>query len=247
MAFAKERYRKGNILKRLAGEMISYARSRDDISGIFIEATIVHPYTQRAFNHYGLMPVGFTLSMMADNIYQPKINAHVGRGSFAEAMSIFRDSGKTIYIRPEQASFVADISASLDIDRSIVSDELPFIHETCDVEEDYVNVLDTGYIYFNTIGSNFAEELKRIDMDVRRNGGLTNEIFINADDPGSVFAQNEAVRQGYFCVRFMPCPDRHDYIVYARMYSDPVDYSDISTTSPYTEMLERVRNFDPEQ
>lgn len=247
MAFAKERYRKGNLLKRLAAEMIEYARNREDISGIFIEATVVHPYTQRAFNHYGFMPVGFTLSMMPDNIYQPKINAHIGRGSFAEGMYIFNDAGKTIYVRPEQASFAADIAASLKVERNVVTDQLPCVHEASEVEVDYVKVLDTGYVYFTQIGEDFSSALKRVDMNIRKNGGLTTEIFINADDPGAVFAQNIAVQQGYFCVRYMPCPDGMDYIVYAKMYSDPVDYSDIHTISPYTEMLERVRSFDPEQ
>lgn len=97
------------------------------------------------------------------------------------------------------------------------------------------------------IGPDFAAELRRNDRFVRKNGGLTNEIFINADDPGAVFACEEAVRQGYFCVRYMPCPEGRDYLVFAKMYSDPLDYSTIKTTSPYTEMLERVRSFDPEQ
>ena len=108
-------------------------------------------------------------------------------------------------------------------------------------------VNNTGYVYFTQIGEDFNNALKRVDMNIRKNGGLTTEVFINADDPGAVYAQNVAVEQGYFCVRYMPCPDGIDYIVYAKMYSDPVDYSDIHTTSPYTEMLEKVRSFDPEQ
>ena len=247
MAFAKERYRKGNLLKRLASAMMEYAESRPDISGIFFEATVVHPFTQKAFNHYGCMPVGFSLSMMPDNIYQPKIGAHEGRGSFAEAMRIFRSGPKTVYVRPAQKTFVEDIAASLGIERTVVCEEQPFIHDKTELEEEYVKVLDTGYNYFNAIGPDFAAELRRNDRFVRKNGGLTNEIFINADDPGAIFACEEAVRQGYFCVRYMPCPEGRDYLVFAKMYSDPLDYSTIKTTSPYTEMLERVRSFDPEQ
>lgn len=247
MAFAKERYRKGSLLKRLTGALVEYARNRGDIDGLFTEATVVHPYSQMAFNHYGLMPVGFTLSMMPDNIYQPKIGGHKGRGSFAEAMCMFVKDKKTVYVRPEQREFLADIAASLGLERDIVTDEQDFIHDKTEVEEEYVQVLDTGYIYFNAIGRDFAAELKRIDMDIRKNGGMTNEIFLNADDPACVFATNEAVRQGYFCVRYMPCPQGRDFVVYARMYSDPIDYAGIATTAPYTEMLERVRRFDPEQ
>lgn len=247
LAFAKERYRKGNLLNRLAAEIIDYAEKRGDISGILIEATVVHPYTQRSFNHYDFMPVGFSLSMMPETIYQPKINAHEGRGSLAEAMRMFRDDGKTVYIRPEQESFVADIAASLDINRKIITAETECLKDECVVDVDFVKVLDMGYVYFNEIGRDFDDALRRIDMDVRKNGGATIEVFINADDPCAVFAQNLAVRHGYFCVRYIPIPDASDYIVFARMYSEPANYADISTTSPYTEMLERVRQFDPEQ
>ena len=247
MAFAKERYRKGSLLKRLTGALVEYARDRGDIDGLFTEATVVHPYSQMAFNHYGLMPVGFTLSMMPDNIYQPKIGGHKGRGSFAEAMCMFVSDKKTVYVRPEQRDFLADIAASLGLERDIVTEEQDFIHEKTEVEEEFVQVLDTGYIYFNAIGRDFAAELRRIDRNIRKNGGMTNEILLNADDPACVFATNEAVRQGYFCVRYMPCPQGRDFVVYAKMYSDPIDYAGIATTAPYTEMLERVRRFDPEQ
>lgn len=246
MAFAKEKYRKGNLLTRLAGALMDYAEKRPDISGVFTEATVVHPFTQKAFNHYGMHPIGFTLSMMPDTIYQPKINHHLGRGSFALSMRIFNDKAKTIYIRPEQAAFVQGIADSLETSRTIVSAEQEFIHEKTVTVEDFVKILDTGYIYFNEIGRDFAGELKRIDRFVRRSGGMTNELFINCDDPGAVFAANEAVRQGYFCVRYISCPEGNDYVVYTKMYSDPIHYHNIHTTSPYTEVLAQVKRFDPE-
>lgn len=247
MAFAKKRYRKGNLLNRLIDTMVSYSENRGDISGLYVEPTVVHPYSQRAFNHYDFMPTGFSLSMMPENIYQPKIASHAGRGSLGICMRIFRDHSKTIYIRPEQKFFVSGIVSSLHIDRIVKTEELPCIHETSQVKVDYIKILETGYVFFDKIGDDFESAFRRTDLDIRKNGGMTNEIFIAADDPGAVFAQNILVKQGYFCVRYMPCPDGYDYIVYAKMYSDPIDYSEISTTSPYTEILEQIRQFDPDQ
>lgn len=247
MIFSKEKYRRGNLFGNLLERILEYAKNRGDIDGIFTELTVVHPYSQMAFNKFNFASVGYTLSMMPVNIYQPKISHHEGRGSFAESMFIFHDNPKTIYVAPDVKDFVSDIVESLNTTREIVTENIAPKHDRTVTSEDYVKVLDTGYMYFNKIGKDFPQELKRIDGNVRRQGGLTNELLINCDDPGAVFAAEEAKKQGYFCVRYQACPNGNDWMVYAKMYSDPLDYSTICTVSPYTEMLERVRKMDPEQ
>lgn len=246
-AMCKERYRRGNLMKQLTEKILEYAKGREDISGVFTEATVLHPFSQRAFNHFGFKPVGFELSMLNDDQFQSKVNKHEGRASFANAMIIFSHDSKKVYIRLEQKNYVQKIVDSLDVERIISTDEQPFMHENCEFDEEYSKLMETGFTYFEKIGKDFDNVLRQIDFNVRKNGGVTNEIFINAEDPGAVYAQNAAVKNGYFCEQYIPCPDGKDYIVYARIYSNPVDYSEMITVSPFTEMLENVRNFDPDQ
>lgn len=246
MLMTKPKYRKGNLIKILIEGMLKYAKDRKDITGVFSEATTVHPYTQKAFNNFGLKSVGFTLGMMPRNIYQPVIAKHEGRGSFAEAMIIYDDKAKEIYIREEQKDFVKYIADSLGIKRIIKTSAPIAKNKKTVVVEDYVKVLDTGYVYINEIGEDIIEELHNIDYSIKKKGGLTNEIYLNAEDTGAIAAGSELVKMGYFCERYLPCKDGNDWIVYGNLFTDPIDYDTIKTEPPFDKVLEMVKSFDPD-
>ena len=65
------------------------------------------------------------------------------------------------------------------------------------------------------------------------------------DDPASIMLMEELLKNEYFPIRYLPCPDALDYMVFTKMYSEPVIYDEIVTVSPYTEMLDKIKSFDP--
>lgn len=244
-AATKPKYRKGGLMKRLSQELIDYAISRPDISGIYTEATVLHPYTQLSVNHYGFVPTGFTLSVLPSDLFQGKAGTHEGRGSFAIGMRLLKDKAKTIFVKNEYRGFVSDICKNLGIERNIISDNAHIEHERTVSTEEYAKLIEVGYTHVLEIGTDYKKVFRRIDNEVRRKRGLTSEIYVPLDDPASAMLMDELLRSEYFPVRYLPCPEGPDFLVFTKMYSDPVNYDEIVTVEPYSSMLTLVKNFDP--
>ena len=247
MGVTKAKYRKGGLMKRIAGELMKYALSRPDVKGVFTEATVLHPYTQLALKHLDFVSMGFTLSVVPHDLFQARIATHQGRSSFAIGMKILRDKPKEIYVMDKYMGFVRDLCEKLEIDRTIITDNSHIMYENTVTEEEFSKLVDVGYNHIYKIGKDYKEVFKNIDINVRKKCGLTNEIYIPLDDPAAILLMEEVVKKEYFPVRYLPCPDSLDYMVFTRMYSDPVIYEEIATVSPYTEMLSQIRSFDPMQ
>lgn len=247
MGVTKGKYRKGGLMKKLASELMAYAKNRQDIKGLFTEATVLHPYTQLAFNHFDFVSMGYTLSVTPADLFQTKTARHEGRASFAIAMKILQDKPKTIHVLDDYKEFVQDLCNKLGIDRTIITDEPHFIYENTVTEEEFVKFIDVGYNHVLQIGNDYKDVFRNIDINVRKKGGLTNEIYVPLDDPAAILLMEELLKNEYFPVRYLPCPDSLDYMVFTKMYSDPVQYEEIATVSPFTEMLETIKSFDPMQ
>lgn len=245
LGVTKAKYRNGGLMKKLITALLEYAKTRPDIKGVFTEATVLHPYTQLAFNNYDFVSCGFTFSVTPHDLFQTQMAGHEGRTSFAIAMKIFSDTPKTIYVPNEYMGFVKDICDKLGINRTIVSDKAHITLDNTVTEEEYVKLIQVGYTHVYGIGKDYIETLKRIDNTERKKGALTNEVYVPLDDSASQLMIDELLKMGYFPVRYLPCSDNLDYMVFTKMYSDPVIYDEIKVVSPFKEMLEKVKGYDP--
>lgn len=247
MAVVDSRYRGAGIFGKMMDVTRDYVINQQKAKVFISTATTFHTATQKLRLKIGDVPCGYFLSSSGAELMHGTFQEVATRSSFAMACSILDKSEKTIYCPEEIVHVLKTVYEAQETPRNYVFDDMiPEEEET--LTASFNNKRNkNGRIVFYRIGKDFERVLRTECYNMKRTNAEQIELAISMDGPGTVGIYNLAKKMGFFFEGFFPCADCGDVMFMVKAVSEPVNYEAIQTISPFTEMLEMIRAFDPDQ
>ena len=247
MAVVNSNYRNAGVFKKMMARTYNYVH--DEAKGkIFLGCCITsHPYSQKLRLKYGSAPCGFCF-----NIAPPDIAASTFKGSNdfsseALAASAFDFTPKTVYLPEELHDGANFIYKGMELPRELSTEILPPPETPTKSAWSFNTRQLSGSINLSQIGADCATRLRSDIYELKMRGADMITLYISAEVPCFNYAYEAAKSEGFFFTGILPNADQGDVVEMQKMVSCVVDYPSIVTTGPFTELLEIVRSFDPDQ
>ncbi len=246
MAIVNSNYRNVGVFKKMMSRSYNYVH--DDAKGkIFLgECVMTHPYSQKLRLRYGSFPVGFYFNMLAPDYAASSFKKAEDYSSVANAASAFDFTPKTVYLPEELHKPANYIYNGLGLERTILTDTKEPEKEVSKSTCFYYNNTKSGAININEIGKDYSKHVASSLRELKSKGADTIMLYFSVEDPSFEYVYNSAKDLGFFFTGIIPNADQGDVVTMEKLLQSVVNYDCNITISPFTELYEMVRKFDPE-
>lgn len=247
MGVVKRRFRSAHIMGKLTHTILEYARDTLELSCLLCEPVLYHPYTQKISVKQGFQACGAGLCYTPLGFANTISNSPDKRNNVAMAMNVFKKEKRTLYLPDELIPMIQEILGRMELPAMITDDRGQNAREKCEsICESYPSIQLARIVVYHS-GKDIAEQLHNSTVSLKRNGMQVIELFLPAGEPGAAEAYKAAKRLGYFCTGFLPLSGRGDMIIMENLMAQAVDYKALQTVEPFTSLLERIREMDPNE
>ena len=244
MAVVNSRIRHCGVFSRLIEANEAYYREHIHRGIAFSDATIFHPYTQQTRLKYGYSACGFNFNFNPPETLQGTFTKNRYYTSAAMAALVPDRSPKTVFLPKELAELAAKIYGNLELPRSYdftggVAEGETVAHSS------YFAKQNIGRLVVEHIGADCREMLAQQLYNFRRNGTVSLKLYLPMEEPGLIGIYEEAKKYGFFISGILPNLEYGDLLQLCTTFGNVIHYETMVTIGPFTELLEMIRKFDP--
>lgn len=247
MAVVDSRYRNAGVFKKMMARTFAYVRDREDCRMFLGGCTTAHPYSQKLRLKYDSAPCAFNLNLGQPGMMNSGMQSSDYYTSEAIAAAVFDFTERTVYLPEELHGIARFVYGGLHLPRQISSELLPLPSKPTLSSWSYNKYLGAGTINVVEPGADCESRLLSDIFELKQRGSKTLTLYISAEKAGLNAVYAAAKAQGFFITGILPNAKQGDVVVMQKMVDSVVDYSTLVTTGPYTELLEMIRPFDPDQ
>lgn len=247
MAIVNSNYRNAGVFKKMMARSYNYVH--DDAKGkIFLgECVMTHEYSQKLRLRYGSFPVSFYFNMGMPNIGASTFKSDSDYTSGVIAASAFDFTPKTVYLSEELHEAANYIYNGLGLERTILTDFKEPELENSRSTYFFHNYSKSGSININEIGKDYKQHITNNLRELKSKGADSVMLYFTLENPSFSFVYEAAKELGFFFTGIIPNADQGDVVTMEKLLQSVVNYEANITISPFTELFEMVRKFDPEQ
>ena len=248
MAVVNSNYRNAGVFRRMMQRSYDYVH--DEVKGrLFLGCCVMtHPYSQMNRLKYGSNPCGFLLNLTPPDVLRSSFKAKDTFTADAIACSVFDPTPKTVYLPEELRAAAEKIYGNVKIPRTIVTDDSSLPAAEATESAWFFNTAKrNGTINLRCPGADFQRRLRSDMYALKCRGAEMLILYISAELPGLPAVYEAAKQEGFFFTGIIPATDQGDVLMMQKMLNNVVDYDSLVSYGPFTELLEIVRGFDPDQ
>ncbi len=243
----KQKYRGFSIMKTLLPFSLEYANNLD-INGVFIEAVTHHPATQKVSKRYGFYATGFYLLYRSPATvvnYETDGNRRslgIGYRPYKEIKEV------NIYVPKEHRLHVAEMYGRFGTTANIMPPKEDL--ELAENSEMTVNeVMWNLYaaIEIDKCGKDLETALRSEIKRMKQNGIECVMLRANMDDASLLYIYECAKKCGFFYTGFVPHSGKGNLMLLQNLMGGAVKYDSVLALEDYGEVLEYIRQFDPNE
>ncbi len=247
MAIVNSNFRNAGVFKKMMARTYSYVH--DDAKGkIFLgECVMTHEYSQKLRLRYESFPVSFIFNYGKPNIGGSTFKKANDYTSVTIAASAFDFTPQSVYLPEELHEAAKFIYNGVKLDRTILTESKEPELENSKSIWNYNNYMDLGKINIIEAGKDYKEHLDDNLRELKIKGADIVILYISAQDPSLPLVYEAAKEAGFFFTGIIPDADQGDVVTMEKLFRSVVNYDANITISPFTELFDMVRKFDPEQ
>ena len=248
MAVVNSNYRNAGVFRRMMQRSYDYVK--DEVKGkLFIGCCVMtHPYSQKNRLKYNSMPSGFILNQAPPDVFLSTFKAKESFTGVAIASSVFDPTPRTVYLPEELKSTAEKIYGWTQISRTIVTDSAAAPEAEATESAWFFNAAKrNGTINLRRPGSDFLHNLRENLYELKRRGAEMIVLYVSAELPEFPVVYEGAKGEGFFFTGILPATNQGDVIIMQKMLNHVVDYDSLVSYGPFTELLNDIRGFDPDQ
>lgn len=242
----KKKFRNYSLMSKLTNEIIRIAKDDFKLNALTAQPVAYHPYTQKICNKTDFHACGFVLHYLNYDLIT-SFDDLDDRGNVAVAFRIFQDGERTIHVPDEIKDLVQFVISNSKIKRIFGMPSLPSEGTPSEVITDINQRMKIGKVFVERAGDDIYYALKTSLLAIKREKCAIVELFINMLDGGAPYAYEKAKELNYFCTGILPCAEKGDYLTMQCLLSDVVDYNSLQTIEPFTTIVNKIRNLDPNE
>lgn len=248
LAVVSNRYRNSGLFNKFMEKTSKYIIEDRHAKFYVGGCTTTHPYSMKARLKLGSSPCAYRFNLAPPDIVQ---TAFRGKNSFShEAFAgiPYDFTERTVYYPDEVVTAVSKIYDSMKLPRNIITEGDP--SATDDSTESVATFnkrLRTGEINIKTFGNDYKQKLHDSIIDIKSQGAEAISLYLSAESPVLQDAYKTAKEDGFFFTGIFPNTKQGDVLMMENILSNTVNYSEIVSIEPFTELLEFIRSLDPDQ
>lgn len=248
LAIVSNNYRHSGLLKKFMKQTTEYVVNEKKAK-IFVGGCVTtHEFSQISRLRIGSLPCAFKLNQAPPDMVQSSFKKEGVFTHEAFAGSVYDFTEKTVYMPEEVLPAVEKIYDSMKLPRNILTEGDPSATAShTDLLASYNKRLRSGEINILTYGEEYKQKLHESIIDIKRQGAESISIYFSAASPVLIDAYETAKEEGFFFTGIFPNADQGDVVMMQNILSNIVDYTQIVTIEPFTELLEFIRKLDPDQ
>jgi acyl carrier protein len=234
-------YRNTRMANRITLEMNRLSRSMSQAQGFFGEAVCTHLVTQKLIDKQGYGECGLELSLMPAGAYA-KEGAGAQRVSCLLAARVDRDRRMSLHLpecyRMEMELILGGFSLNRDIRFSSL--DAPLADRTS-LDSRTFDFAAVERVQVSAVGTDFPERALEIDQHAKSRGLAVLQVFVNAGEPGAVFAVEALRARGFILGGVIPLWFGPDGMMMQKLYVEP-EFETINLLSDKSKaLLARIR------
>ena len=247
MAVVNSSFRNAGVFKKMMAR--TYAYVHDEVKGkLFLGCCITtHPYSQKLRLKYDSFPCGFSFNAVPPELAESTFKGASDFSTEALAASAFDFTPKSIYLPEELHTAARFIYGGMNLTREFSPETLSLPETPTKSAWFFNNRLRIGSINFSQPGSDYATRLRSDIYELKTRGAEMITLYLSVELAGLQAAYEAAKAEGFFFTGILPNADQGDVLIMQKMVNHVVNYDSLITTGPFTELLDIVRAFDPDQ
>lgn len=248
LAVVSKSYRNAGLLKKFMERTTDYVVNEKKAK-IFVGGCVTtHEFSQKSRLRMGSLPCAYKLNQAPPDMVQSSFKKEGVFTHEAFAGSVYDFTERTVYITEEILPAVEKIYDSMKLPRTILTegDTSKKSDATKGIVQ-YNKRLRSGEINVITYGEDYKGKFHEAVLDIKSQGAESISIYLSAESSVFLEAYEFAKKEGFFFTGIFPNTDQGDVVMMQNILSNIVDYSQIVSIPPFTELLEFIRNLDPDQ
>ncbi len=250
MGFVKPKYRGHGCLNSLLTTLPEEARRRN-LTGLYGEATTVHPYSQKASQKMGLRDCALLLSKMPAAEYKDIQSDSSQRRSYIYCFRYLQPPGPTaVHVPPHHRDMVEKLYAAIGMHQQM--DVPDAAGDSGSAEDGSIKVSTTSTmtakIEIISCGKQVVAEVAKVLKRLCAERLETIYLYLNISDPHTAAMTAACEDLGFFFAGILPGSSGKDRLLLQYLNNQVLDYSSIQIASDVgKELLAYVRERDPYQ
>ncbi|EPR37690.1 acyl carrier protein familyprotein [Desulfovibrio sp. X2] len=214
-------YRGTRMALEITRELDRLAHTMPQAKGFFGEAVCNHLTTQKLGVRRGYSECGLEISLMPAGAYENE-GAGAQRVSCLISTLVVRDRRRELHLPERYRAPLETILSGFSLDRELRFSDMDApaaAKSTLDSRVfDDAGVMRVQALH---VGADFAERAEAIDAEARRHGLALAQVFINAGEPGAVFAAETLRGRGFVLGGLLPLWFGPDGLFMQKFYVEP--------------------------
>ena len=243
----KQKYRKLKIMKKLLPYSLEKAKEME-INGVFVEAVMHHPATQKISARYGFHAIGMLFNYTPGDT-EVNYDAATGRRSLALGyMPVRKIENLKLYMPVLHKDFITDIYGKIGTDVKVLESdskiELPEkTHLTVHINK-YRNIAE---IDIDTVGEDISAALlaEKKRLKIENLSGIL--LRVKMENPACAYVYEKALQSRFFFTGIMPHTGNGNLILLQNLLGNGVNYENLKALDEFSKVLNYVKTFDPDE
>ncbi|WP_243360161.1 acyl carrier protein [Fundidesulfovibrio terrae] len=214
-------YRNTLMAAKITREMDRLSHTMTQAQGFFGEAVCTHTITQKLVDKQGYSECGLEVSLMPAGAYE-KEGAGAQRVSCLIGARVDRDRRMPLNL-PEcyrrEMELILD-GFSLDREISFSSQDAPLAAESS-LDSRTFDFASVERVQSLKVGADFPARVLELDESAKRRGLAVVQVFVNAGEPGAVFAVDALRARGFILGGLVPLWFGPDGLLMQKLYVAP--------------------------
>ncbi|MDO4939745.1 MAG: hypothetical protein Q4E54_07290 [Lachnospiraceae bacterium] len=210
------------------------------------EAVTAHDITQKTRLKYGYTPCGFAFNQHSADEYKNSFQTYDGRATTALSCHVIDHSPKEIFVPAEVTHVLDVIYEGENLPRTYHTDAAAITLEKTVVEASISKDIYCPVIIIRSVGNDYEDVISDIIYRLKKCERDMAYVYLCVEHPGVIEFYETLKKTGFRFCGLVPNTGYGDLMLIENPITSLINYDSIVTTGSFTDMLNMIREFDPD-